>query len=77
MSRYELYGTSTCPYIRDVREWLEDRRADITEFDIEAAEAARERMRALAAGQRTVPVLVEAGRVVQVGWQGRSCVVEP
>ena len=27
-------------------------------------------------GQRNVPVLVEDGRVVQVGWQGRSCVVE-
>jgi glutaredoxin 3 len=26
-------------------------------------------------GQRTVPVLVEDGKVVQVGWQGRGCLV--
>ena len=26
-------------------------------------------------GQRTVPVLVEDGKVVQIGWQGRGCVV--
>ena len=75
MSRYELYGTASCPYTRDMREWLEDRRADFTEYDVETDEAARRRMRELSAGQRTVPVLVEAGRVVQVGWQGRGCVV--
>lgn len=28
-----------------------------------------------AAGERTVSVLVEDGRVVQVGWQGRGCTV--
>ena len=33
-------------------------------------------MLALAGGQRTVPVLVEDGKVVQIGWQGRGCVVE-
>ena len=32
-------------------------------------------MRVLADGQRTVPVLVEDGKVIQVGWQGRGCVV--
>ena len=26
-------------------------------------------------GQRTVPVLVEDGKVTQVGWQGRGCIV--
>jgi hypothetical protein len=32
-------------------------------------------MRALSGGQRTVPMLVEEGKVVEVGWQGRGCVV--
>ncbi len=75
MSRFELYGTAACPYTRDMREWLEDRRADFTEYDVEADPEARQRMRELAAGQRTVPVLVEQGRVIQVGWQGRGCMV--
>ena len=75
MSRFELYGTSSCPYTRDMRDWLEARRADFAEFDVDADPDARARMRALAGGQRTVPILVEDGRVVQVGWQGRGCVV--
>ena len=33
-------------------------------------------MREVARGQRTVPVLVEDGKVVQVGWQGRGCIVD-
>ena len=75
MTRFELFGTSTCPYTRDMRDWLEARRADFAEYDVETDPEARQRMRALAGGQRTVPILVEDGRVVQVGWQGRGCVV--
>ena len=75
MPRVELFGTATCPYTRDLREWLEMRGTEFDEYDVEADPAARERMRALAAGERTVPVLVEDGRVVQVGWQGRGCTV--
>jgi glutaredoxin 3 len=75
MPRVELFGTRGCPYTRDMREWLELRGADFVEYDVETDPSARERMRALAAGQRTVPVLVEDGTVVQVGWQGRGCTV--
>ena len=35
-----------------------------------------DRMHELAAGQRSVPVLAEDGKVVQIGWQGRSCFVD-
>jgi glutaredoxin 3 len=58
-----------------MRDWLEARRAEFAEYDVEADPDARRRMRELAGGQRTVPILVEDGRVVQVGWQGRGCVV--
>lgn len=75
MKHVELYGTSTCPYTRDMREWLEMRGADFVEYDVEADRAARERLRSVAGPQRTVPVLVEDGAVVQVGWQGRGCTV--
>ena len=75
MKLVELYGTSTCPYTRDMREWLELRGADFVEYDVEADRAARDRLRAVAGPQRTVPVLVEDGAVVQVGWQGRGCTV--
>ena len=75
MTRVELYGTSGCPYTRDMREWLELRGADFVEYDVEADRAARERLRAVAGPDRTVPVLVEDGTVIQVGWQGRGCTV--
>jgi len=75
VTRLELYGTAGCPYTRDMREWLELRRAEFAEYDVEADPEARRRLRTLAGSQRTVPVLVEDGKVVQIGWQGRGCVV--
>lgn len=75
MKVFELYGTSTCPYTRDMREWLELRGMDFVEYDVELDRAARDRLRNIAGPQRTVPVLVEDGSVVQVGWQGRGCTV--
>jgi mycoredoxin len=75
MSRYELYGTAGCPYTQEMREWLEWKGKEFKEFDVEQDAAARERMRALATAPYTVPVLVEDGKVVRVGWEGRGCVV--
>jgi len=71
----ELYGTKTCQYTQEMREWLEWKGTEFVEYDVEADLAARERMRSLANGQRTVPMLVDGGKVVQIGWQGRGCVV--
>jgi len=75
MPKLELYGTATCPYTSEMREWLEWKRSEFTEYDVESDSDARERMRALVQAPFTVPVLVEDGKVVQVGWQGRGCVV--
>ena len=76
MAKLELFGTSRCPHTQEMREWLEWKRSDFVEYDVEADAAARRRLRELAAGQRAVPVLVEDGKVVQIGWQGRSCFVD-
>lgn len=76
MGRLELFGAARCPYTQEVREWLEWRRCDFVEYDVEADPVARRRMRELAGGQRNVPLLVEDGKLIQVGWQGRSCVVD-
>ncbi len=76
MAKLELYGTARCPHTQEMREWLEWKRCDFEEYDVEADPAARHRMRVLASGQRSVPLLVEDGKVVQIGWQGRSCMVD-
>jgi len=75
MTKLELFGTAGCPYTRELREWLEWRRREFVEYDVELDPAARERMRSLNGSPNTVPVLVEEGKIIQVGWQGRGCVV--
>ena len=76
MAKLELIGTARCPYTSEMRDWLEFRRREFVEYDVESDPEARERMRAVANGQRNVPLLVEDGKVVEVGWQGRSCIVD-
>ncbi len=76
MARIELFGTASCPYTREMREWLEWRRTEFVEYDVEEDPSARARLLTVAHGQGAVPVLVEDGRVIQVGWQGRSCIVQ-
>jgi glutaredoxin 3 len=76
MSRLELYGTARCPYTQDLREWLEWNRREFEEYDVEADPEARQRMRALDESLRRVPVLVEDGKILQIGWQGRGCPIE-
>jgi glutaredoxin len=72
----ELFGSARCPHTREMRDWLEWRRCIFVEYDVETDPQARRRMRELADGRRNVPLLVEDGKVLQVGWQGRSCVVD-
>ena len=75
MPNLELYGTASCPYTSEMREWLEWKGTEFTEFDVDADSDAHERMRRLAQPPFTVPLLVEDGKVIQIGWQGRGCVV--
>jgi glutaredoxin len=75
VARLELFGTARCPHTSEMREWLEWKRTEFVEYDVEADPFARRRMRKIAQGQRTVPILVEDGKVIQVGWQGHGCLV--
>ena len=76
MARLELFGTARCPHTSEMRDWLEWKRCEFVEYDVEADPLARSRMREVAGGQRTVPILVADGKVVQVGWQGHGCIVD-
>jgi glutaredoxin 3 len=76
MPVYELFGSASCSYTQELRDWLDFKRRDFIEYDVEVDSGALQRMQALTNGQRTVPVLVEDGKVVQIGWQGRGCVVK-
>jgi mycoredoxin len=71
----ELYGTSGCPYTAELRSELEWDGKPFVEYDVEADIVARERLFGLVSGAVSVPVLVDDGRVVQIGYKGRACYV--
>jgi glutaredoxin 3 len=71
----ELYTTAGCPFCEAAREDLEWRGVEFVEHDVEKDPKARERMLELTGGARTVPVISEEGKPVQVGWMGRGCSV--
>jgi mycoredoxin len=73
----ELYGTRACPYTSELREELDWQGRAFVEYDVDADADARARMHKLTPGLAAVPVLVEDGRVLQVGYRGRSCYVLP
>jgi mycoredoxin len=75
MGRLELYGTRWCPYTAELRSSLEWRGVAFIEYDVDADVDARQRLLQLTGGRRTIPVLVEDGRVVSIGWQGRGCTI--
>jgi len=75
MKPIELYTTESCPYSEAAREDLEWRGIDFVEYDVEKDREARGRMLELTGGNRTVPVIFEEGKPVQIGWMGRGCIV--
>jgi glutaredoxin 3 len=71
----ELYTTYGCPYSEAAREDLEWRGVDFVEYDVEKDLQALRRMLELTGGTRTVPVISDEGKPVQIGWMGRGCAV--
>ena len=76
MARLELYGTARCPHTQEMREWLEWQRKDFVEYDVDKDTTARQRLHELSGGQRSVPVLVEDDKIIRIGWEGRTCLIE-
>ena len=76
MAKLELFGAARCPYTTEMREWLEFGHREFVEYDVEADVEARSRLRSIAPDVRTVPVLVEDGKILEVGFHGRGCMVE-
>lgn len=51
-TRFGLYGAARCPHTQEMRDWLEFRRCEFVEYDVEADPVARRRMHELSGGQR-------------------------
>jgi glutaredoxin len=76
VAKFEMYGTPTCPFTSEMREWLDWQGHDYVEYDVESDREAFERLLAISGGLRSVPILVEDGKLAKIGWEGRSCIVE-
>ena len=74
-SSVELYTAAGCEHSAAAREDLEWRGVDFVEYDVEKDREAYGRMLGITGGNRTVPVIVEEGKPVQIGWMGRGCTV--
>ena len=68
-----LYTIAGCPHCDAAREDLEWRGIEFEEIDVERDPRARQRLLQLTEGARTVPVIVEKGKPIQIGWMGRGC----
>lgn len=76
-ARLELFGGGSCPYTAELREQLHWEGREFVEHDVESDAEAFARLLQLTGGRQNVPVLVEDGRVTQIGWQGRTCTADP
>lgn len=70
-----LYTIPGCPHCDAAREDLEWRGIEFEEMDVESDAEALKQMLLLTDGARTVPVLAEEGKPLQIGWMGRGCSV--
>lgn len=70
-----LYTSHGCPHSEAAREDLEWRGVEFEEYDVEQDAEALGRMLELTGGVRTVPVIFEEGKPLQIGWMGRGCVI--
>ena len=71
----ELYTAAGCEHSAAAREDLEWRGVDFVEYYVKEDREAYRRMLGITGGNRTVPVIVEEGKPVQVGWMGRGCFI--
>jgi glutaredoxin 3 len=71
----ELFASRSCPFCAEVRERLDDEGVAYVERDVDDDARARARLAELLGASAMVPVIVEDGRVIQVGVAGRGCYV--
>jgi len=67
-----IYTKPGCPYCAKAREYYNERGISFDERNAQDDLKFREEMLSLTNGDPTVPVIVEDGRLKQIGWEGRG-----
>jgi glutaredoxin 3 len=65
-----IYGKDTCPYTRAARDDYKLRKIPFTYVNVKKDAAALTRMLEFTKGRRAVPVIVDAGGQVTIGFGG-------
>gem|GEM_PF-374419 len=68
----KIYTKPGCPYCAKARESYTARGIAFQEYNAQDDLTFREEMLAITDGDPTVPVIVEDGRLKEIGWEGRG-----
>jgi glutaredoxin len=67
-----LYTKPGCPYCAKAREYYTEKGVPFEDRNAQDNLAYRKEMFSFSDGDPTVPVIVENGRLKQIGWEGRG-----
>ena len=70
--KVKIYTKPGCPYCAKAREFYTNSGIQFEDLNAQDNPKHREEMLALTGGDRTVPTIVEDGRLKQIGWEGRG-----
>jgi glutaredoxin 3 len=67
-----IYTKPGCPYCAKAREYYTERGIPFEDRNAQDNPVYRREMLEITGGDRTVPVIVEDGKLKQIGWEGRG-----
>ena len=70
--KVKIYTKPGCPYCAKAREFYTGKGISFEDLNAQDNLEYREEMLAFTGGDRTVPTIVEDGKLKQIGWEGRG-----
>lgn len=72
MPEIVIYTKPGCPYCAKAKAWYDAQGVPFVEKNAQDNREYRKEMFSFSDGDPTVPVIVEDGRLKQIGWEGRG-----
>ena len=72
MNNVVMYTKPGCPYCAKAKDWYSENGISFTEKNAQDNRDFRAEMFTFSNGDPTVPVIVEDGKLKQIGWEGRG-----
>ena len=74
-ARFELYGSASCPYTREMREWLEWTGREFVEYDVERVFREARLARTARSRRRSAPCPCWSRTARSCRWDGKAAAV--